>query len=200
MNILGRCDAAYRQLVLLKCYDALEAVGFTRYRKEWVDWPLGSGFHCWVGLNNALEEDRIEINLFVGIHVAPIMKLYTALEGRKYSRGIATYAVHMGTLAPYEPAFEFTRKTDVEAEAARLALLYSTVGLSYAQSIASYEHLLPLLKDRVPMLGAYPERFASCLYLMDLKDEARSFVEEFLKDHRDYFEGFAVPFLKMMSH
>lgn len=200
MYAVERCDAAYKRIVLLKCYDALEAVGFMRFRKEGVDWPLGNGFHCWVGLNNAVEPAYVSVNPFVGAHVVPIMKMYTSLEGRKYSRRTATYAVHMGTLSPHEPVFEFTRQTDVEAEAARLACLYATVGLSYAQSIASYERLLPLLRERVPMLGAYPERVATCLYLMDRKEEARTFVEDFLETHRDYFEGFAIPFLKRLTH
>lgn len=45
------------------------------------------------------------------------------------------------------------------------------------------------------MLGAYPEKYANCLYLMGRKAEARAFVEEFLPTKRDYFEGFAIPFL-----
>jgi len=200
MNVFEHCDAAFKKEVLLKCYDALEAVGFTRYRKEDVDWPMAHGFHCWVGLNTGLEKEHIDVSPFVGVHVVPVMKLYTSLEGRKYSRSVATYAVHMGKLAPKEPTFRFTRQTDVAAEADRLAHLYADVGLSYAMSIGTYERLLPLLRDRVPMLGAYPERVASCLYLMDRKEEARSFVEEFLQDHRDYFEGFAVPFLKMVNN
>lgn len=200
MSAVEHCDAAFKREVLLKCYDALEAVGFTRYRKEAVDWPMEHGFHCWVGLNTGLEKEHLDINPFVGVHVVPIMKLYTSLEGRKYSRSTATYAVHMGELAPKTEAFCFTRQTDVAAEANRLARLYADVGLSYALSIGSYERLLPLLRERVPMLGAYPERVASCLYLMGRKEEARSFVEEFLRDHRDYFEGFAVPFLKLLTH
>lgn len=198
MNTVEHYDAEFKRNVLLKCYDALEAVGFTRYRKQDVDWPMEHGFHCWVGLNTGSENEHVDINPFVGVHVVPIMKLYTSLEGRKYSRSTATYAVHMGELVPKEPIFRFTRQTDVAAEADRLARLYADVGLSYAMSIGTYERLLPLLRDRVPMLGAYPERVASCLYLMGRKGEAWSFVEEFLQDHRDYFNGFAVPFLKML--
>jgi hypothetical protein len=117
----------------------------------------------------------------------------------KYSRGIATYARHMGELAPDERVFHFTRQTDVDAEAKRLARLYVTVGLTYAKSIASYDALLPLLQERSEMLGAYPERVASCLYLMGRKDAARSFTEEFLTQYREYFEGFAAPFLQMLA-
>ncbi|HEL4112787.1 TPA: hypothetical protein UM343_002949 [Stenotrophomonas maltophilia] len=199
MSATGHCDAAFKKAVLLKCYEALEVEGFTRYRMQDVDWPMEHGFHCWVGLNTGLEREYLDINPFVGVHVVPIMKLYTSLEGRKYSRSTSTYAVHMGELAPKEQAFRFTRETDVAAQAARLARLYSDVGLSYALSIGTYERLLPLLQERVPMLGAYPERVASCLYLMGRKEEARLFAEEFLQDHRDYFEGFAVPFLRILN-
>lgn len=200
MSTNERCDAAYKQVVWQHCYDALTAAGFTRFRKESVDWPFGNEFHCWVGLNAAIEPEYVEINPFVGVHAVPIMKLYTALEGRKYNRAIATFAVHMGELAPKERAFRFTRQTDVAAEAARLARLYVSVGLPYAESMADYERLLPLLQSRVSMLGAYPERVASCLYLMDRKDEARTFVEEFVKQQPEYFEGFAIPFLKLLTH
>ncbi|MFD1218367.1 hypothetical protein [Microbulbifer celer] len=195
----NRCDRVFKQEVLRKCYEALMAVGFTRYRKEAVDWPLEDGFHCWVGLNEALYDEYFEINPFVGIHVVPLEKLWSVLKERKYDRGVATYALHMGLLSPHEPVFHFTRQTDIEAEAERLAKLYLDVGLSYAKSIASYEALLPLLQDRVDMLGAYPERVASCLYLMGRREEARQFTEDFLEKERNYFERFAVPFLEKLA-
>jgi hypothetical protein len=202
------CDSAFKKRILLKCYDALERVGFYRYRKEGVDWPLHNGFHAWLGLNTGLYRDRLDVNPFVGIHVVQIAKLYNGLDkGRyqtKYSRGVATYAVHMGELAGAEdePAFAFTpqqSKGFVEAEVDRLANLYATVGLDFARSLASYESLLPLLMDRVPMLGGYPQRVASCLYLMGRKVEARQFVEGFSPRHREYLEGFAVPFLAKLA-
>lgn len=203
MNPSEQCDAAFKEAVLSKCFDALAAAGFTRYRKEAADWELANGFHCWIGLNTGLRAESVDVNPFVGVHVVPIEKLWTAMKSGKYpgkySRGHATYARHMGELTPNEGAFRFTRKTDVEAEAARLAKLYATAGLSYAKSIGSYERLLPLLQDRVDTLGAYPERVASCLYLMSRKDEARAFVEKFLPEHHNYFEGFAIPFLKFLD-
>ena len=199
MKIAARCDAAFKKAVLLACYDALAGVGFSRFRKEAVDWPLGGGFHCWVGLNTGLERTYLEINPFVGVHVVPIMKFYTRLEGRNYSRSVATYALHMGELTPDEPAFRFIPDAEIGEEAARLARLYAGAGLAYARSIATYENLLPLLRERVEMLGAYPERVACCLYLMGRKDESRAFTEGFLQRKRSYFEGFAVPFLKMLD-
>lgn len=194
------CNAEFKNHVRIKCYEALAGIGFTRYRKEDADWPLDKNFHGWVGLNTGLYDEYVEINPFVGIHVVPIMKLYTGLEGRKYSRSVATYAIHMGELVPRVPAFEFTRETDVEVEAKRLAQLYLDHGLSYARSLASYEVLLPLLKERIDMLGAYPERVASCLYLMGRIEEAREFTESFLAKKKDYFEGFAIPFLQKIAH
>lgn len=202
MTMNERCDATYRRFVRQHCYDALAEAGFIRFRKEGVDWPMEHGFHCWVGLNTAIEPEHISINPFVGVHVVPIEKLISIKTGKypmKYDRRVATYAMHMGELAPQERVFEFTRDTDVAAEANRLARLYSDAGLSYALSIGTYERLLPLLRDRVPMLGAYPERVASCLYLMGREEDARSFVESFLNEHQDYFEGFAAPFLKMLN-
>ncbi len=147
----------------------------------------------------------LDINLFaVGVGgCSANEKFWTALKtGKypgKYSRTVATYALHMGELTPDEPILRFTPQTDADAEVARLARLYSSAGLAYAKSIADYELLLPLLQSRVEMLGAYPERIAACLYLMGRKDEARSFAETFLAQHRDYFEGFAVPFMEMLN-
>lgn len=196
---MTRCDAEFKKAVVLACCDALERHGFTRFKKENVDWPLVDGFHCWVGLNTGLYPDFVDINPFVGVHVVPIMKFYTALEGRKYARTTATYARHMGEFVPDVPAFQFTRAADVRSEADRLARLYATVGLEFAKAIADYDSLLPLLRERIDMHGAYPERYASCLYLMGRKAEARAFVEKFLALHRDYFEGFALPFLGMLE-
>lgn len=199
-NVQPPCDARFAKHVLHECCAALSDVGFTRYRKEDVDWPLDASFHCWVGLNVGLDRDCVMINPFVGVHAVTIMNVYTWLEGRKYSRSTATYAIHLGKLAPKVAAFGFTRQTNVQSEAKRLAELYGTTGLTYAASIASYDQLLSLLEERVESLGGYPERFASCLYLMGRKDEARSFVKDFLKIRRSYFEGFALPFLKLLTH
>jgi hypothetical protein len=87
----------------------------------------------------------------------------------------------------------------IDAECRRLAWLYATAGLDYARWLANYEVLLPLLREQVESLGGFPERVASCLYLMGPKAQAREFVEDFLPGHRDYFEGFAVPFLKKLE-
>jgi|SRR5665213_186364 len=196
-------DADFKHYVLVQCHEALAAHGFTRFRKERVDWPLENGFHCWVGLNTAFNSTYVEINLFVGVHVVTIEKLWISMKKRKYpgkyDRGVATYGRHVGELSPNERVFRFTRQTRVDVEAKRLARLYATVGLTYAGSMAGYETLLPLLQERARTLGAYPERVASGLYLRGRADTARSFTVDFLAQHREYFEGFAVPFLRMLG-
>jgi hypothetical protein len=202
--MLMRCDATFKESILLRCYDALEQEGFKRFRKHNVDWLIHDAFHCWTGLNTGLYPDYVEISPFVGIHVVPIEKLHVLKGRRRYDRGIATYAIHMGEIAAAsnEPAFMFTREQSdsfIDSEARRLAELYATVGLEYACSIASYEALLPLLQSRLDMLGGYPESVASCLYLMGRVTEARNFVERFLAKEPNYFRDFAQPFLRMIE-
>jgi hypothetical protein len=200
---MSRCDAAFRKSVVLACCDALEREGFARLRREQVQWPLGGGFHCWVGLNTALNPEVLHVNPFVGVHVEPIERLWTSYKKgtytSKYDRSQATYARHMGEIVPDVPAFRFVPATDIASEAQRLARLFASFGLEFAKGIADYETLLPLLRQRIEMLGANPERVASCLYLMGRKVDARQFVEEFLPTHEDYFSGFALPFLKMLD-
>lgn len=205
---MSNCNAAFRDTIVSHALDALQRIGFTRFRKSNVDWPLHDGFHAWVGLNTGLYPDCVNLEPFVGIHVVQIAKLYNGLDkGRyqtRYSRSVATYAVHMGELDAVKDVavFEFTPEQSdgfIQSELERMADLYATVGLDFARSLASYEALLPLLRERVPMLGGYPQRVASCLYLMRRKAKARQFVEEFLPLHRNVFEGFAVPFLAKLE-
>ena len=200
---MNECDAAFKQEVVVSCCDALERYGFIRYGKLNVDWPLDDGYHCWVGLNTGLYRDHVHINPFSGIHVIPIDKLWKSLKvGKytgKYDRRVATYAIHLGTLMPKERAFRFTRHTILREEAERLATLYLSAAVPFAKSISSYEALLPHLKSRVRSLGAFPERVAACLFLMGRTSEALSFTKRFLEDHKDYFEGFALPFIEMIE-
>lgn len=161
-----------------------------------MDWPISGGFHCWVGLNTAVDRDWLDVNPFVGIHVVPIMKFYTALEGRKYARNVATYAVHMGTLKPDAAVFRFFKEKDNLAEYDRLASLYRNFGLDFAISASTFDLLLPLLKQRVPSLGGYPERYASCLHLMGRTKECVSLVESFSNIEPEYFREFARRYLE----
>jgi hypothetical protein len=196
------CDAAFKRAVRLCCYGALERNGFSRFRREGVDWPLEGGFHCWVGLNTGLYKEYVQINPFVGVHAVPVEKFWTSIMigEQKYDRGHASYAIHLGKIAPHAKVFRFTRATDIDAEAERLARLYVDVGLPFAKSIATYDALLPLLVKRSESLGAYPYKVAACLFLTGRTGEARLFIEDFMNRHpRDLrqIEKFAIPFLAL---
>jgi hypothetical protein len=117
----------------------------------------------------------------------------------KYNRAVATYAVHLGEVAPNVPIFRFFPCDKIEDEAARLSLLYETIGLPFSKSISNFIKLVPLLEKRVTMLGGYPERLAVCLYLMGRKNDAAEFVEIFRRKEPTYFEKFAVAFLNFVS-
>lgn len=200
-----KCDADFKREVLNCCYESLEELGFRRIRKENVDWPIAPSFNAWVGLNTTLHADHIAINPFVGVHASELETMWFRLSGRNYPGRYgpsATYAVHLGELerAKNEIVFRFEAhlsSEEIKSEAKRLALLIHNVGLDYSRSISSYSSLLPLLREKVPMLGGYPERVSCCLYLMGLQNEARAFVEEFSREKSASFDCFAGPFLDL---
>jgi hypothetical protein len=202
--LMKKCTAEFRNIILLRCYDKLEQVGFTRYGKESVDFPFDDAFSCWVGLNTGLYPDKLTIHPFVGIHAPPIMKLYTSLERRKYSRRIATYALGIGSLPLAGEALQIHLSPNqndlfIESEIKRLVHLIIPEGLEYARSIASFEALLPLLESRIDMLGGYPQTVSCCLYYMGRLDEAKSFTEKMLAKEPEFLSAFAIPFLKMLE-
>jgi hypothetical protein len=201
--LMQKTDSKFRKLILHNCYDALEEMGFVKYKRDEVDRPITLNFHCWVGLNTGLYRDRLEISPFVGIHAVSIAKM-GAFGIRKYDRSVATYAIAMGELeeARDERAFIFSpTQSDsfIASEILRLARIYATIGLHYAASISNYDALLPLLESRVAWLGGYPERVACCLFLMGRIQEARTFVEDFTMKEPSYFGEFAAHFRRVIE-
>ena len=202
----AKCDSAFKHVIMTGCYDALARVGFQRRRKELVDWPLADGFNAWVGLNTGLYADRLEINPFVGIHAAPIEKMWLGLEGKPYPGRygpFATFAVHMGELdaGANQPAFVFTPSQSerfINTEVDRLAGLYAGIGVGFARSISDYERLLPPLLKRAPTLGGFPQRVACCLFLMDKRDDARRFIDGLSSSDKGNLAGFIPPFLERL--
>jgi hypothetical protein len=202
---MTKCNAAFKHDIYMQMMEAFAQNGFTRFRKDNVDWPFNPDFHCWVGLNTALYPHVVEINPNIGIHAPIIHKLYTQLGERKYSRGTATYAITLGEIKAIsnEMAFAFTPSQSedfVRSEINRLVQLYVQFGLPYAFSIASNDALLPLLKDRIPRLGGYPELYACCLYLMGRKADAYDFCATFLEKGKPSFEIFGKNFLQMVRN
>ncbi len=202
-----KCDADFKKDILDRCLAALSNVGFRRYKKDNVDYPINVDFNGWVGLNTGLYDDRLEINPFVGVHAIAVEKMWFGLSGKKdpgpYGR-VATFAIHLGEVdcAKNEKAFVFSLGQSDElitSEVLRLANIYSTCGMQFARSISSYEAILPLIRSRVSMLGGYPQRLCCCLYLMGLKEEARQFADDFRKEEPENFESFARSFMEVCN-
>jgi hypothetical protein len=136
------------------------------------------------------------------------MKLVAELSGKKYRMGsVATFAVHLGTICPDVDVVEFFSETELETESERLAKTLAQYAVPYMRSLASYEALLPLLQERVPMLGGYPQMVTAALYLMGRKEEARQFVLAKRAEYgtadeiaRESFDRFAIPFLRLLNN
>jgi hypothetical protein len=140
------------------------------------------------------------------VHCIPIMKLVADLAGERYQLGrYATISTHLGELCPKEDAFEFSPEADIGAESERLAALLRTQGVLFMESHASFRAILPMIEERVPTLGGYPQRMAVILYLMGRREDAIKFVIERQAEYeadpsvRTKFDRFAEPFLKLVS-
>lgn len=201
------CDSQFKQRVLTCCYDSMEDAGFRRTRKHDADWHLNPEFDAWVGLNTALDPQRLEINPFVGVHAPVLERLWMDLSRLRYPGRYgrsATYAKHIGELetAQRERTFIFEAHSTehaIRAEAQRLARLLRTTGIDYARAIASYDALLPLMYERAPMLGGYPQRICCCLYLMDRPTEARALAGQWASEEPDAFGSFAETFIEYLD-
>lgn len=200
-------NAAFTKKITLKLCDALETQGFTRFRKEWVDWPIHDGFHCWVGLVVSHERDRVYVIPNVGVHVVPLERLVCKIDGnpkRKYNRIIASYALPLSFFADLtnEQWVTITHsitESAIDYQCEKLAKIYATNGLEYARSIASYETLARLIEPIVDTLGGKPERYAGCLYLNNRKQDARDFLLNFPAKDRPYIEEFADRIIRLID-
>jgi hypothetical protein len=189
------------------CETALVNVGFQRLRRGCIVYEIDPDFLGWVGLNRGVHTGFVRINPFVGIHCISVMKLCAEIEGGAYKKGaIATFAVHLGKLRPKVDVFEFHGEGDIAPESRRLAETVVDGGLPFMRAHASYEAILPVLEERVPTLGGYPERVAATLYRMGQVARARDFVIERRAEYehqsaqvKESFDRFAIPFLKLVE-
>ena len=168
------------------CDDALVRHGFKRLRRHSVAWEFSQEFLGWIGLNVGNYPTHVQINPFVGIHCVPLEKFVQEIRGNKYKLGdITTYAVHLGEVCPEGlGGFLFPEGSDIEPVAERLAVAVRQHGVPYMQTLASYEALLPHLRERESMLGGYPERVAVCLVLLDRQSEALAYLDAKLAEYQ----------------
>lgn len=188
-------SAALRDRAKSECIEALKRYDFVEFRKGYLNKKINDEFGCWIGLNFGVYSGHVSLSPFVGVHVEKLDRQFSLLSGFKYDNRTASYAAHLGELAPSEPAFDFFDADDVSRTAYRLAALYADVGFTFSRSIASYSALLPLLHERVSMLGGFPERYALCLYELGRRDEAVAYVIELGEDW-EHIRPFTENFLK----
>ncbi|MEP3891743.1 MAG: hypothetical protein ABJN69_14895 [Hellea sp.] len=193
--------------VLKACDEALKLKSFETPRNGTRFIRLDENFLGWVGLNKGNYADNLQINPFIGIHCIPIMRLNSHLAAEKYKQGVsASYAIHMGEIAPKLRQFIFSSSTDLHDEAERLANEIATHALPWMKAHASYEILIPLFESKLEMLGGYPERYVSALYYSGKIEKAKNFVQERtdIFDPNDkgvysLYEKFGKPFLDMLE-
>jgi hypothetical protein len=197
-----KANAAFARSITLAICDELVAHGFTKFQKDQVDFPLSDGFHCWVGLNRGLYRDSVSYCPNVGIHHTILERFYYELRDHpkyKYNRGTATYAIPIGGLIPNYSEPVFYPDVDIGKEAKRCAQMYVDYGLPYARSISTWDALVPLLKERVPMMGGYPQSVACALFLQEKYEEALAFMTECEFEHSRHANLFIVEFTKLRA-
>ncbi|HWT99689.1 MAG TPA: hypothetical protein VN229_18795 [Terriglobales bacterium] len=183
---MQRANAAFRDFAIDQCCARLEQTGLRRHAKGSGSLfaPINDAFQYWVGLNSGLYLTRVSLTPHFGVHVPQLDELVAEIRKssepkRKYDKRIATYTRAHTQLIKSPPQLDFAPAEDIEDSLERLVNLSTQVGLPFARSIASYEALLPLLRERVSMLGGYPERVACCLALMGQAEKALDFLREF---------------------
>lgn len=165
------------KLVEAECAIALRQYGFGM--KAGIGHrQINDNFVGWVGLNNGRHEKFIRINPFVGVHCPAIMKITAAACSKRYRlNDVATYAVFLGELCPHVEEFIFDYDGDIRNEAERLSKCIAAYGVPFMESISNYSALLPVMEERIPSLGGYPERYAAALLVSGDVKAALTFIE-----------------------
>lgn len=187
----------FKKLILTECDNQFKANGFKVPRKSCILYPMNNDFDGWVGLNIAANEGSVKINPFIGVHSQPIAETVATLQNQKYKLGaVATYAVHLGAVCPDISAFIFDvdDKSEIATNVERLVHAITEFGVPYAHSISSYEKLIPLLEEKVDMLGGFPESYAVALFKNGRRDECFEFLEIHAKNIEKYGDSIARPF------
>lgn len=195
----------FQESVELKCLELFEETGFSKYRKDRVDYAISSDFKCWVAYSSYFSEDRLNFIPNIGVHAVTVEKFIAKTDLsklKKYNRGVATYSLNLGSIESLnqekEISFSLTMSDkELSEEAKRMVGLYKGAGLEYAESIANYEALVRLLKTMTKSLGGFPQRYATCLHFLDRTEEAKEFLSSMPKEDQGAIDSFIEPFMKL---
>lgn len=163
------------------CYNALAELG-VRVKYDLGNWPIDEYFSGWIGLNKGVHPTFVRVNPHVGIHCVAVMKLVAEAKGDKYRKGeYSTSGCYLGALCPDVMQFIFESEADLIPEATRLAETIGQYGMPYIHSLASYDALLPRLREEVDGIGGGAEKYAAALYLSGDIQGAFNFIDEQIK-------------------
>jgi hypothetical protein len=165
------------KIVQLECKSALKKVGF-KCTGLTAHYKIDDIFYGWVGLNIARHPSYIRINPNIGIHCAPVMKLFDEMRKRKYAAGkIATYSVPLGFLYPNENQFLIESSVDLHREINRLVSYISYAKSNFINNLADLDTLEEKLKENTKNFGGNPEKYSILLMLRKNFPELESFLE-----------------------
>lgn len=181
--------------------EELVARGLTRFSKWRAGVDFGDGFLSWCGSNFQPENDVFMAHIFVGIHCKPLEKMWTSLKRvkyvTKYSLDTATSAVGIDRVGHLKKGDLLISKSSRDIDIKRISKLVAEYGVNYSRSIANYDFILADTEKKINNLGAAPERYACCLYLLNRKAEAVEFIKKFSVSHEDYLQDFTENFLSL---
>lgn len=201
MSASPHSDTINKDNIRSALFDELIIRGHTLYSKDVIGIDFGGGFFSWIGVPcNKIDNSTVEILINIGIHSVNIEKMWIKLRNSsaiKYSRRVASYSVPIDLLVESLKIDHNFNADNYKSKSKEFADLIVSYGNEFSRSISSYDDLLPYLKGRVPMLGAYPERYACCLYFLGRLAEAKDFVAMIDKEKPAYFGDFANNFARL---
>lgn len=139
---------------------------------------IGDAFLAWVGVNIGVHAEFIRLNVNVGVHCQPVMKLIDEACGEKYFLGKnATIATPLAELVSDPEIGVIKNDQSIDVAVGRMVNALREEGLLFANGIASYPKLMELLKKRVANLGHMPERYVVAAYIFGEGDSVNSFID-----------------------
>lgn len=166
------------------CTREFSSRGYAKSKHGLFHIEVTKDFFGWIGLNEGVHSDRININPFVGIHCMPIEKMLAKCKGRRYRVGeIATFADHFGYVAPEAPGYQFRffRNEPVEPLAKQLVEVVDDFARPAVVSQANYGSLISLLKEREARGGGVPEALAVAYYMTEGVESAQLYLDRIIE-------------------
>jgi hypothetical protein len=180
-EVMGKTP--YPDEVVHACIAALTPLSIRKVRPGIAVFRIDAHFLGWLGFNQRADQSFARIYPNFGVHCVPIEEALCKARNHTYRAGaVATLSYPLGVACPNVEQFVVESGEQVADEAARLALAIRTCGVSFVRGLASYQELLPRLREHVGSFGGYPERYAIGLYLTGKRQESLAFLRELIEE------------------